>query len=121
NRIAIMGDHEYYEGRTTYASIGGCYYAARMAVNELLQRERRQAGVTILREAHPGYILPVGVWNVRENVRAALRTQPHKFGTLKEALAHISSIMDIPVSRWIRNSSLLKDALYQRRLDEDWS
>jgi hypothetical protein len=120
DRIAIMGDWEFFDGRTTYASIGGCYYAARLAVNELLQRERRQAGVSILRESHPGYILPVGVWNVRENVRTALRSPPKRFSTLKEALTHVSTIMDIPVSRWIRNSAILKDALYQRRIDERW-
>jgi len=120
DRIAIMGDHEFFDGRTTYASIGGCYYAARLAVNELLQKEHRQAGVSILREAHPGYILPVGVWNVRENVRAALRTTPKKFSTLKDALTHVSTIMDIPVSRWIKNSAVLKDALYQKRIDDLW-
>ena len=120
DRIAIMSDHEFFDGRSTYASIGGCYYAARLAVNELLQRERRQAGVSILREAHPGYILPVGVWNVRENVRAALRTRPRSYRTLKEALTHVSTVMDIPVSRWIRNSAVLKDALYQRRVDDPW-
>jgi hypothetical protein len=120
DRIAIMSDWEFFDGRTAYASIGGCYYAARLVVNELLQRERRQAGVSILREAHPGYILPVGVWNVRENVRAALRKSPKRFRSLKEALAHISTIMDIPVSRWIKNSAVLKDALYQRRLDDLW-
>ncbi len=120
DRIAIMGDHEFFEGRTTYASIGGCYYAARLAVNEVLQKERRQAGISILREAHPGYILPVGVWNVRENVRAALRTTPKRFLTLKDALTHVSTIMDIPVSRWIKNSAILKDALYQKRIDDLW-
>jgi len=120
SKIAIMGDHEFFDGRSTYASIGGCYYAARLAVNELLQRERRQAGVSIFREAHPGYILPVGVWNVRENVRTALRSPPRKFPTLQSALAHISAIMDIPISRWIRNSAILKDALYQRRIDDAW-
>jgi hypothetical protein len=121
DRIAIMGDHEFFDGRTTYASIGGCYYAARLAVNELLHREHRQAGVSILREAHPGYILPVGVWNVRENVRAALRTTPRRFSTLRDALTHVSTVMDIPVSRWIKNSAVLKDALYQRRVDDLWS
>ena len=120
DRIAIMSDWEFFDGRTTYASIGGCYYAARLAVNELLQRERRQAGVSIMREAHPGYILPVGVWNVRENVRAALRTTPKRFATLREALTHVSTIMDIPVSRWIKNSAILKDALYQKRVDDLW-
>lgn len=121
SRIAIMGDHEFFDGRTTYASIGGCYYAARLAVNELLQRERRQAAVSIFREAHPGYILPVGVWNVRENVRMALRSKPRRFPTLHEALGHISTVMDIPISRWIRNSAILKDALYQRRIDDAWT
>jgi hypothetical protein len=76
--------------------------------------------VSILRESHPGYILPVGVWNVRENVRTALRSPPKRFSTMKEALTHVSTIMDIPVSRWIRNSAILKDALYQRRIDERW-
>ena len=121
DKIAIMSDSEFFDGRTTYASIGGCYYAARLAVNELLQKERRQAGVSIMREAHPGYILPVGVWNVRENVRSALRSSPKKFSTLKDALTHISTIMDIPISRWIRNSSILKDALFQKRIDDLWS
>ncbi|MCW8802471.1 MAG: Nre family DNA repair protein, partial [Candidatus Bathyarchaeota archaeon] len=67
--VLLFSDWEGYDGRTTYASIGGCYYAARLAVGELLIKERRQASVIVLREAHPGYIMPVGVWQVRENVR----------------------------------------------------
>jgi hypothetical protein len=120
DKIAIMGDHEFYDGRKDYASIGGCYYAARLAVNELLHREGRQAGVSILRESHPGYILPVGVWNVRENVRAALRTRPRTFRTLNEALTHASTVLDIPISRWIKSSAILKDALHQRRITDMW-
>lgn len=117
-RIVILSDSEGYKGRSTYAEIGGCYYAARLAVGEHLNRIRRQARTVVLREAHPGYILPVGVWNVRENVRNALSHEPFKFGTLREALAHIGERMSIPVKRWIKNSSLLKDALYQRRLED---
>jgi hypothetical protein len=115
--ISIMGSHEGYNGRTTYAEIGGCYYAARLAVNEKLNAERRQAGVVILREAHPGYILPVGVWNVRENVRKALRTVPIRFNTIKEAFEHISDIMAIPIPRWIRSSSILSEHLFQTKLE----
>jgi len=121
DRIVIIGDHEFYDGRKTYAQIGGCYYAARLAVNELLQKERRQAGICILRESHPGYILPVGVWNVRESVRESLRNKPKCFGSLSDVLTHVSTVMDIPVSRWIKNSAILKDALYQRRIDDAWS
>ena len=118
SNISIFNSYEFYDGRTTYAEIGGCYYAARLAVNELLNRERRQAGVVVLREAHPGYIMPIGVWNVRESVRKALKQTCQKFDTLKEALVHVSKKMDIPLQRWIRNSAVLKNQLYQRRLED---
>lgn len=117
HRISIMGSHEGFNGRTTYAEIGGCYYAARLAVNEKLNEERRQAAVVILREAHPGYILPVGVWNVRENVRKALRTEPMKFNTIKESFEYIKNNLSIPVSRWISKSTILQDYLFQTKLE----
>ncbi|MEA2053902.1 MAG: Nre family DNA repair protein [Candidatus Thermoplasmatota archaeon] len=117
-RIVIFGDHEFYKGRSTYATIGGCYYAARLAAAEALNRERRQAGVVILREIHPGYIMPVGVWNVRENVRDALRKEPLRFDTFQSALMHISQVMNIPLERWIETSELIKGRLYQCRLDD---
>lgn len=116
--ISMFNSYEFHEGRTTYAEIGGCYYAARLAVNEKLSVERRQAGVVVLREAHPGYILPVGVWNVRENVRAALRNKPRKFNVMGEALSFISSKLEIPMKRWIKNSGILKHRLYQRKLED---
>ncbi len=119
--ISMFNSYEMNKGRTTYAEIGGCYYAARLAVNEKLNQERRQAGVVILREAHPGYILPVGVWNVRENVRAALRNRPRKFDTLDGTLRYISTKLEIPMKRWIKNSGVLKHRLYQRKLEEFFS
>ena len=114
--IAICGDWEGYEGRTTYAEIGGCYYAARLAVTEYLSREKRQASVVVLREAHPGYILPVGVWQVRENVRSALRRDFKKFETIKESLDHISKRLDIKLNNWVDSSRLLENELHQERL-----
>jgi len=116
--VVIYSDWERHEGRTTYAEIGGCYYAARLAVCELLEKERRQATVIVLREAHPGYIMPVGVWQVRENVRNAMRQIPFKFETLDEALTHIACQFQIPLHRWVQNSRLMQDALYQKKLTE---
>jgi hypothetical protein len=116
--ISIFNSYEFYKGRTTYAEIGGCYYAARLAVNETLTQERRQASVVILREAHPGYIMPIGVWNVRESVRKAL-TQPYQtYDTIHQAILDIGVKMDIPIQRWIHNSAVLKNHLYQRRLED---
>jgi hypothetical protein len=102
---AIFSSSEGFEGRSSYAEIGGCYYAARLAVSEHLERERRQSKVVIFREAHPGYILPVGVWNVRENVRMALKNEPLKFNKFEEALNYISTKLEIPIKKWIENSN----------------
>ena len=116
--VVLFGDHEGLEGRTTYASIGGCYYAARLAVAEALLRERRQAATVILRETHPGYIMPVGVWNVREHVRDALRRPPRTFTAMAETLAYLATRLDIPMARYVRTSEVLKHVLYQRTFDD---
>ena len=117
-RISIFNSYEFYNGRNTYAEIGGCYYAARLAVNEFLNKERRQAGIVILREAHPGYVMPIGVWNVRESVREALRKDYQKFDNINQALLSISNYLDIPIERWIKNSAILKNRLYQKRIED---
>jgi hypothetical protein len=116
--ISIFNSYEFYKGRDTYAEIGGCYYSARLAVNELLNKEKRQAGVVILREAHSGYIMPIGVWNVRESVRKALTEPYQKYDAIDDALIYISNIMDIPLKRWIKNSAVLKNKLFQKRLED---
>lgn len=115
--IDMGASYEPFEGRKTYAEIGGCYYAARLAVSERLEALRGQAKVIILREVHPGYIMPVGVWNVREHVRAALRAEPKIFQGLNDAVAYAASKLEIPVSVWMRNGKLLKRLFYQRLLN----
>lgn len=116
--IVIAGDHEGFHGRTTYASIGGCYYAARLATSEMLLRSGRQAGTLVLREVHPGEILPLGVWNVREHVRAALLQRPERLATLQDLSQRIATAFAIPAERWLRQSALLHEARTQRRLDQ---
>ena len=116
--IARISDCEFFNGRTEYAHIGGCYYASRMAVNELLEREHRTAGAVICREAHEGYVMPVGVWNVRENVRMALRTEPLRFNTMDGALTFIESKMDLKRKTWIKNSGVLTDWFTQKRIED---
>jgi hypothetical protein len=114
----MFSDSEGHEGRTTYAEIGGCYYAARLAVCEQLVKERRQASVIVLREAHPGYIMPVGVWQVRENVRHAVAQEPLRYNTLDEALQRIANQFKISLQGWIRQSQLIRNALFQKRITD---
>ncbi len=115
---ALMGDYEPYEGRTKYASVGGCYYSTRLAVAEALERMQRQASALVLREIRPGYILPVGVWNVRESVRAALKTKPFIFDTFGQALGFACETLAIPVKTWTKSSRLIRNELIQRRLNQ---
>lgn len=114
--ISIFSDHEFFDGRKGYPEIGGCYFASKLAVNEILNKERRQAGIVVMREAHPGYIMPVGVWNVREAVRAALKNIPMKFNTLNETLDYISKKFNISLNQWLKYSSILKDTMQQKRI-----
>ena len=115
---AMMGDHEPYEGRTTYASVGGCYYSTRLAVAEALEKMGRQASTLVLREIRPGYVLPVGVWNVRESVRAALRTRPSIFDNFQHALQFACNEFVIKPKTWLGNSHLIREEIFQPRLTQ---
>ena len=114
--IDMGASYESFDGRKTYAEIGGCYYAARLAVSEKLEALGGQAKVLILREVHSGYIMPVGVWNVREHVREALRSTPTIFSGLNEAVTYAAGKLEIPIPVWLHNGKLLKRMLYQKRL-----
>ncbi len=112
--VAVFGDHETTAGKKGYSSVGGCYYSCKFAVLEALEKLKEQAGAIILREAYRGYV-PLGVFNVRENVRAALKQPFREFHGLKEALVHAGEKFELPVSRFIRESSLLREMLVSRQ------
>ncbi len=116
--VSIVTDWEGYNGRSKYASMGGCYYSGRLAVMEHLMKVRRQARVFILREAYPDYILPVGVWQVRENVRNAMRQPPMVYATLDEALARLQSRLSIPLEQWMDAGFLLRQTISQRKITD---
>lgn len=116
--IDITADAEFFDGRSEYARCGGAYYAARLAVNELLLAQGRTAGVIVLREIHPGYDIPLGVWNIRENVRAALREEPVTSDGLEGLWPQINGYMDVKRDTWMRNSAVLQDWKTQRRIED---
>lgn len=117
DRLEIFGDWEGYEGKKSYAQIGGCYYSARFAIAEKLAEEKRQAGAIVFRECYEGYI-PLGVWNVRQCMRDALSKSYVKFDTLQQALSYINSRMRIKMGTWIRKDNLLRNLLRQRKLSD---
>ena len=110
----IFSDYENYGAKKGYSRVGGCYYSCKMAVLEALAREKVQAGAIILREAYKGYV-PLGVFNVRENVRNAMIRSGQEFDDMKTALQHISRRLKLPINRFILHSDLLKEQLKSRQ------
>jgi hypothetical protein len=114
NEELVFSDHEGSKKKTTYSPLGGCYYSCRMAVLEALAREQKQAGAIILREALHGYV-PMGVFNVRENVRNAMNQPPREFEDIKSALAHIGNRFTLPIGHFIKAGELLRTMTRQRQ------
>ncbi|MDG6972523.1 MAG: hypothetical protein JRN13_04215 [Nitrososphaerota archaeon] len=112
----MIGDYEEYFGRTKYARVGGCYYSTRLAVGEALERERRQAAAIVLRETYPGFIMPLGVWNVRESIRALFRQPFQKHETFRSAMDSALSMLRISKARWKRESVLISRELTQTKI-----
>lgn len=110
----VFADHEFTKPKTEYSSVGGCYYSCKFAVLEALDRMRRQAGAIVLREAYEGYV-PLGVFNVRENVRSALK-QPHReFDSFRSTLAYVSTKLRLPLSRFLQEGPLMRQMLESRQ------
>ncbi len=114
--IEIESSYEPYYGRNTYAEITGSYYAAKLAIGEYLNRINKQAKVLILREVREGYKIPVGVWNIREHIRDALKQKPIILNELNDAITIINRFMRLKFNVWLEKSKLLKNLIYQRRL-----
>ena len=108
-------DDEPYKGRSDYAKsqVGG-YYASRLAVVEALNKMRKQAKVIVFREIGEGYSIPLGVWQVRENVRNAFKQKSMKFTSKQEALEHVSKRIKLQINEYVKRSKILQ----QRRLGD---
>ncbi len=113
DKPTIAQESEGFAGRTNYAvSEGGGYYAGRFAVCEFLEKMRRQATAIVFREIYDSYVMPVGVWEIRENLRHAFAEKPLKFDALDSALKHIEGTLTIPIKEFISRSRFLR----QKRL-----
>ncbi|HIQ49697.1 MAG TPA: hypothetical protein EYH56_00720 [Nanoarchaeota archaeon] len=106
--LKITVEREIWRDRTCYAiEQGGGYYAARLAICEQLEKMRKQACVVVFREIYESYVLPVGVWEVRETIRRAFEQKPEKFSDLKQALATIEKRLKVPLKYYLKLSMVL--------------
>ncbi len=115
----VISDYEPYDGRTSYAdNITGAYYAARLAVLEYLARLKRQAKALVVREITPEYWMPVGVWQIRENVRQTMSSRPIRYDSLRQALDEID--LRLNVKRVWRNHSEMLARIRSREALMKW-
>jgi hypothetical protein len=119
----IVTDFELEQGRTTYASnVTGAYYAARKEIEEWLFNHQRQARAFVFREVSGGYIVPLGVWVIRETVRHAMElgsqgTNLQYHDSLESALQRITQHLQVPIKYWVKSSGLIPYIRSQRTLD----
>jgi hypothetical protein len=115
--IGMGMDFEDARGLDHYPSIAGAYFAARLGIAEHLSKRRKKAAALALREIHPDYVMPVGVWQIREGIREALKTKKSEFETFDKALTFASISLSTSKKEWIRGSKIFK-LKEQRRITD---
>ena len=69
----------------------------------------------VIREIDTGYVVPVGVWQVRENVRNAFLKGPIKFSTLEDMFSYARILLKNPLDEYLK-----KDIILKQRKIRDW-
>jgi DNA repair protein NreA len=107
-QTVTVADYEHAKRLNYNPHTAGAYFAARLAIAEHLAQRRKKAAALLLREIHPEYMFPLGVWQIREGVREALKTQAQKFESLDRALSFACSHTSISKNEVAQQSRLRK-------------
>jgi len=117
NKVGFGFDSEDARGIDHPPAIAGAYFAAKLGVAEYLVQKKLQAAVLVLREIRPEYAVPVGVWQIREAIRAAMKKEPYIAGNFIDGVNFASKRMSIGKSEWLSRGRLLK-MLRQKSISE---
>ena len=104
--LGFGSDSEDARGINHPPAISGAYFAAKLGVVEYLSEKKIQAGAVILREIRPEYAIPVGVWQIREGIREAMKQKPTISDTFDDALLLASNKMSISKSEWLSHGKI---------------
>ena len=96
----------------------GAFYAAKLGVLEYLSKHKIQAGVLVLREIKPEYIIPVGVWQVREGIREAMTQSPVIADDLTGAVSYACNKTGIEKTQWFLHCNIFE--LMRQKLLSDF-
>lgn len=116
-------DVEGFDGRKSYAhETAGGYYASRLPILELFEKQKRQGTCVVLRFITDDYWAPLGVWVVREAVRKALQTKPLVFDSRELMIEYSKKLakkkFQYNINTILSNSKLLKEKKEQKKLWE---
>ena len=115
----IATDFEFYQGRKNYASnITGAYYAALKEICEYLYKIGRQARILIFREVRGGYVVPLGVWVIRETVKNAMeKPTPLILDNFDVSIKKMAEGMMVDFKHWKKSSKLINFIRTQKTID----
>ena len=106
--IGFGSDHEDARGINHPPAIAGAYFAAKLGITEYLSKIKKQSGVIVLREIRSEYAVPVGVWQVREGIRQAMRSIPQNADSIDTAIQLATKNMSISKHEWLKHGIMLK-------------
>lgn len=107
-RASFASDWETSHLQRAPQNTAGAYYAARLGVLEYLAERHVQAGALVLREIRPEYSVPVGVWQVREGVRAAMKNPVAAADSMADGVRLAASATGIDASDWLGHADITR-------------
>ncbi|MEI7960995.1 MAG: Nre family DNA repair protein [archaeon] len=115
----VLSDYELNIGLKGYPEeTEGAYFAARLAIAEYLSENKQNAAAIVFREIGKSYAVPLGVWQIRENVRAALKEKPLEFTNIDLALDFLKTKLTVPIEQYKKKSALITHFKSQTRLSQ---
>jgi hypothetical protein len=104
--VGFGSDFEDARGLDHYPNTAGAHFASRLGVAEYLFKNKVQAGVMVLREIRPEYTMPLGVWQIREGIRMAMKQIPIIVPSFEEGFVLACKTLSIDKKEWLANSNL---------------
>jgi len=118
-KYTIGADYELNAGLKGYPEeTEGAYFASRLAIVEYLDGKKLNAAAIVFREIGKDYAVPLGVWQIRENVRAALKEKPLEFSNFDLALDFLSKKLTVPIEQYKKKSALITYFKSQTRINQ---
>ena len=106
--LGFGSDREDARGIDHPPAIAGAYFAAKLAVGEYLMKNGIQAGCVIFREIRPEYAIPVGVWQIREGVREAMKQKPVIVDSFEKGLEVAAKPMSVSKKEWLAHGGIIQ-------------